>query len=317
MGKPAVSTNAGVSKPQFSAVIPTFNRGPLVQRAVESALTQTYPPVEIIVVDDGSTDETRNILSAYEGRIIYLYQENSGSAVARNHGIQAASTNWVALLDSDDVWLEGHLEKMGNAIQETSGVAHYYFADTIQPPERGGGSLWQSLSFNIDGAYEYRLDGSAWALMGIQPMMLQSTVFNRAAFLQAGGFLQELRYRDDTHMFLRLGLEQPLCAVAGFGARMSADDDPDNRLTLSFNRTKRGYHMQTIMNEDLLQKMPDINPQSRKLIRARLANAHWSLARVAWQEKDFSEFFSQLRYSMGKGSKRQFANRFVRLANRP
>jgi hypothetical protein len=205
---------------------------------------------------------------------------------------------------------------MATAIQATGGSANYYFTDTIQPPEKGGGSLWQAINFSIDGRYEFRQDGSEWALKNIQPMMLQSTIFKRAAFLQVGCFLQKLRYRDDTHMFLRLGIEQPLCAVSGFGAKMYGDDAPENRLTLTYDRSLRGFQMQTIMNEDLLQQMPDIQPAKKEIIQTRLATAHWSLARAAWLEKDYGEFVKQLSFSAGKGSLREFANRIWRLALR-
>lgn len=282
----------------ISAVIPTYNRGHLIQRAIDSVLGQTQPPDEVIIVDDGSADDTRERVSYYGESVKYVHQENCGSAVARNRGIELAKSTWVALLDSDDVWLEEHLEKVTRAIHGTGGRANYYFADTIQPPEKGGGRLWQAIEFDINGEFEFREDGSEWALMGIQPMMLQSTVFNRSAFLDAGAFLKPLRYRDDTHMFLKLGIGQPLCAVKECGAKMSGDDDPTNRLTLSYNRTKSGTVMQVIMNQDLLESIPDLDPKTKNVLNQRLAIAHWSLARYAWRDHSFIEFFSQAAKSL-------------------
>ena len=90
--------------PLVSVVIPTFNYGQFVVEAVESALAQSYSPLEIIVVDDGSTDDTHERLKPYMSRIRYIYQVNSGLSAARNTGIQAARGEWVAFLDSDDKW---------------------------------------------------------------------------------------------------------------------------------------------------------------------------------------------------------------------
>ena len=91
----------------ISAVIPTYNRRDMVCEAIDSALTQTYPCHEIIVVDDGSTDGTGELLrEKYGDRIRYIRQENAGPSAARNRGIEAATGEWIAFLDSDDLWVE-------------------------------------------------------------------------------------------------------------------------------------------------------------------------------------------------------------------
>lgn len=96
-----------------SVVIPTYNRAGTIRTAIDSVLAQTYPHTEIIVVDDGSTDETYQLLKTYqqERKIIYLTQGNSGPAAARNHGIKMAHGEFVAFLDADDHWLPEKLAK--------------------------------------------------------------------------------------------------------------------------------------------------------------------------------------------------------------
>lgn len=96
---------------RISVVIPTYNRKRLLLRAVESVLAQTFPAYEIIVVDDGSTDATREALRPYGKRIRYIYQEKSGVSAARNSGITTARGDWIALLDSDDLWHPQKLER--------------------------------------------------------------------------------------------------------------------------------------------------------------------------------------------------------------
>ncbi len=92
------------AQPLVSVVIPTFNRGRLLLHAVESALAQTEANIEVIVVDDGSTDETSQLLESYQDRIKYLWQPNSGVGAARNAGMEKASGEFIAFLDSDDRW---------------------------------------------------------------------------------------------------------------------------------------------------------------------------------------------------------------------
>ncbi len=87
-----------------SVIIPTYNRAHVLARALDSVLAQDYSPMEIILVDDGSTDHTRQVLRPYKGRITVLTQSNAGVSAARNLGIQNSRGNLIALLDSDDAW---------------------------------------------------------------------------------------------------------------------------------------------------------------------------------------------------------------------
>ena len=97
--------------PLISVIIPTFNRASYIVEAVESVLTQSYAPVELIVVEDGSTDDTRQTLMGLSEKFHYLRQENSGVAAARNAGIAIATGSFLAFLDSDDLWLNDKLQQ--------------------------------------------------------------------------------------------------------------------------------------------------------------------------------------------------------------
>jgi len=93
-----------------SVVIPAYNMGPSIARAVDSVLAQSRPADEIIVVDDGSIDDTAAVLKSYGSQIRPIHQENAGACAARNRGIQAASSDWIAFLDGDDEWIPQKLE---------------------------------------------------------------------------------------------------------------------------------------------------------------------------------------------------------------
>ena len=96
--------------PTVSVIIPTYNRAAVVTEAIDSVLAQTFRNFELIVIDDGSTDDTFDRLAAYQGRIHLICQENHGVSHARNIGIRAARGEYIALLDSDDLWLPKKLE---------------------------------------------------------------------------------------------------------------------------------------------------------------------------------------------------------------
>lgn len=106
----------------FSVIIPSYNREHILPKAIDSVLQQTFADFELIIVDNGSTDNTRQLIESYsrqDSRIRYFWQENSGSpAGSRNTGIQNAQGEWVAFLDSDDWWFSSKLEEVHKAIQE-------------------------------------------------------------------------------------------------------------------------------------------------------------------------------------------------------
>lgn len=105
--------------PFFSVIIPTYNRSAFIDRCIQSVLNQTFKSFELIIVDDGSTDNTRSLLEKYslDSRVRVLSQKNTGVSSARNNGVEIANANWITFLDSDDVWMEHKLQTQYNYIQ--------------------------------------------------------------------------------------------------------------------------------------------------------------------------------------------------------
>lgn len=101
-----------MEEPSVSVVIPTFNQADYLGQCIDQVLGEGYEALEIIVIDDGSSDETKQVLESYEGRIQTIHQENQGQAVARAKGLELASGELVCLLDSDDYWTSGFLSKL-------------------------------------------------------------------------------------------------------------------------------------------------------------------------------------------------------------
>ena len=110
------------SRPFISVIIPAYNREVYLVEAVQSALDQTLPPGEIIVVDDGSTDRTGEIARSFGGIVRCIRQENQGVAYARNTGVSASIGEWIAFLDSDDLWIHEKLERQMAYLNEHSEI---------------------------------------------------------------------------------------------------------------------------------------------------------------------------------------------------
>jgi len=118
-------------KYRISVVIPNYNYAQYIGEALDSVLRQSFPPHEIIVVDDGSTDNSVNVVNTYGDRVRLIEQQNQHLSAARNTGIQAATGNWIALLDSDDIWHPRKLEFQVQALEQHS---HWTFVSS-QPDE--------------------------------------------------------------------------------------------------------------------------------------------------------------------------------------
>jgi glycosyltransferase involved in cell wall biosynthesis len=268
--------------PAIVAIIPAYNRAGTIVRAVESVLDQTVPAEDVLVVDDGSTDATRTVLAPFADRIRIETIENSGAAVARNIGVERTSAPWIAFLDSDDYWLPDHLARVSAAIVATEGRAGVYFDDTSRPADgRDDASLFALADFTVDGPWTLTDDAVDWMIRPRQPSMLQSSVFARTAWESVGGLWPELRSRHDTHVFLRLGIGAPMCAVAGVGCQMTDDDDTGNRqMDAMGTRSRRYWHHTVALYSDILDRHGHrLSDDHRAVLARRLARGHLALAR--------------------------------------
>ena len=191
--------------PVVSVVIPAFNAERTVLSAVESALRQTIADVEVLVVDDGSSDGTRSVLAAIrDARVSVLSQENRGPAAARNVGIEAASSPLVAFLDSDDLWLPDYLERArtGIARQARPGFA---YTDAWAFDPRSGKVRTRSVMAPMRPPDPPPRRPEAFLLELLRRnFVFTSTVVPRSVLLGVGGFDPELLRAEDYDLWIRI-----------------------------------------------------------------------------------------------------------------
>jgi glycosyltransferase involved in cell wall biosynthesis len=214
-----------------SAIITTYNYGRFVVDAVESVLAQTYPHVEVIVVDDGSTDDTTLRLQPYMGRIRYVHQENSGVDAARNHGIRLAAGQFIGLLDADDMWHPQRLQRQMQFIADHPQAA-VIAADTIIDLTNG----WPVLS-----------DATPAGAVSIEQLVIRarfapsSALIRKDCFDVVGLFRSNISGAADRDMWIRLAaryeitlLGLPLMFYRNHGQNMSTAaahmDEVDRRM---------------------------------------------------------------------------------------
>lgn len=130
-------------KPYFSVVIPTFNRASKLKNTLESVLAQKFTDFEVLVMDDGSTDNTRTIVESFnDTRIYYDWAPNSGGpATPRNRGIDLAKSDWICFLDADDIWYPQKLQSVKNAIDLNPDCALFCHNEVVSRKENQGKSI--------------------------------------------------------------------------------------------------------------------------------------------------------------------------------
>lgn len=187
-----------------SAVIPTLNRAEPVLRALASVHTQTRPPDEIIVVDDGSTDDTARRVRAAFPEVVYLHQDNRGVSAARNRGVSAAGGEWIAFLDSDDEWRPEKLERQCEALERNPG---YPLCHTDEVWIRDGRRVNPRRRHAKRGGRIFR---HCLPLCAISP---SAALIRRAALDELGGFDESLPACEDYDLWLRLCARHPVLLV--------------------------------------------------------------------------------------------------------
>jgi len=192
--------------PRVSAVIIVYNGAPFVGKAIESVLAQTERDLELVVVDDGSTDDTAQVVARYtDSRLRYIYQENGGLSSARNTGIRNSTGPWVAFLDCDDWWLPHKLERQ--------------LARAAERPEAGlvyGSVVVVNETGDIDYVLSAAIEGDV-----LEPLLFgnkvagsaSSAMVRRDVFDRVGMFDEQVRYAEDWEFWLRVASAYPFAKV--------------------------------------------------------------------------------------------------------
>jgi glycosyltransferase involved in cell wall biosynthesis len=178
-----------------SVIIPTHNRAHTLSRAIDSVLSQTLSPLEIIVIDDGSEDDTARLMHERYGQCHYHHQANQGVSSARNAGIEKARGEWIALLDSDDRWLPNKLQSQLDAL---AGSPHYRLCHTEE--------LWIRNGVKVNPMRKHAKSGGR-IFQRCLPLCLispSSVVLHRTLFDDFGNFDTQLPACEDYDLWLRI-----------------------------------------------------------------------------------------------------------------
>lgn len=187
--------------PTVSVIITTYNRAQFLKEAIESVLNQSYQDFELIVIDDGSEDETQEIVDSYGDRIEYHFQKNAGISCTRNRGLEHAKGEYIAFLDSDDLW-KRHKLRMQMEFFERNAESHICYTDEI----------WIRNGLRVNPKKTHQ-KYSGWIFHHCIPLCiisLSSAMMRSRLFQSVGLFDEQLPVCEDYDLWLRVSLIIPI-----------------------------------------------------------------------------------------------------------
>jgi glycosyltransferase involved in cell wall biosynthesis len=198
--------------PKVSVIIPTYNRASLLIGAVESALSQTFSDLEVVLIDDGSTDQTANILERFlagrvedRGRVRYFWQENGGQSVAFNRGMELAAGEWLAFLASDDRWLPEKLTLQLEVLRQLGPRCDACITDAIYMNNVAlTKTAFEHVGSPYPGSFGMITDPLRRVAGGWHGMYVQTLIVRKKVLGEVGGFDPNLHLSEDLDFLFRL-----------------------------------------------------------------------------------------------------------------
>lgn len=243
----------------ISVIIPVFNRPQKIQACIQSILNQTVPPTEIIVVDDGSTDETPNILNQFRDRIQTIsLPQNQGVSAARNCGITQSTGDWIALCDSDDTWEPQKLEKQSQFIRQ------YPFFEIIQSEE-----IWIRNSKRVNPCNHHQKPEGFIFIPSLELCLISpsAVLLNRSLWNQFGPFDTTLPACEDYDLWLKITRQKPVGLDPSLSViKYGGDDDQLSKRYPAMDQ----FRVQSLVYMINQESDPEIKQKIRIILQKKL-----------------------------------------------
>lgn len=286
-----------MSKPMVSVVIPTYNRAHCINEAIDSVLAQSFDNYEMVVVDDGSSDSTAEVLRSYESFAKVLRQTNGGVSAARNTGIRASIGEWIAFLDSDDTWEPDKLKTQVEDLRSNrTAVAHAVDALIGNP-------LARSISvFDLRGVREEFKERPfrqrpLWDVLKTQ-FPTQCCMVRKDVIEKIGYFDTAMNVYEDSDFMARLALEGPFVVNCYQGVnirRIAGGPSPLSDL----HKTERVQALQNLVcTYTRLKRDPRLTSEELQRVCRSLSGVECEIALQYWRRKQWSSAVDSFRQSV-------------------
>ena len=265
--------------PAVSVVIPSYNRSELLLNAIESVLRQTYTDYELIVIDDGSTDDTRKKLLPYMERIRYLYQSNQGASAAQNAGIRVSRGKWVSILGSDDIWQPTKLERQFEVLSILGSEfgACVTNCDYIGNPEMNS-TVFEEAGINTNKEYG-PLENPILYIVKENGICAQSLLVLRSLLNDLGGFDENLGLSEDRDLIFRLSFKTRFCFISTPLVSIGRTPDVQRLTSLLSRKDDQSYKWLELAHKKMLSRPELVDHEIRETIKNELIAIYYGWAR--------------------------------------
>ncbi len=278
----------------FSVVIPLYNKAPYVTKAVQSVLAQTVRDVEVLIVNDGSTDISIDKIGEFtDNRLRIIHQANAGVSAARNTGVQQARFDYVAFLDADDWWDEHFLEDMQTLIGQFPeaglyGSSYYVVKNHGYTPAQIGVTHDFSAGY-IDyfGVYARTF----WV-----PINCSFVVVKKSVFIEENGFRVALKFGEDLDLWIRIALKHKVGYVNKLLAYSNQDAETANRALGEIRFWRKSEHV--IFNLDYLAEHERSNPGLKQLLDGLRVRSLTDYYLNGWYPEDVQVVLSRVNFAV-------------------
>jgi len=256
---------------KVSVIIATYNYGRYIKTAIDSVLAQTYSDVEIVVVDDGSKDNTRDIVTSYGDSVKYIYQKNRGPAAARNTGIFESKGEFIAFLDADDYYAKDNLKIKMSFLENTDGAgwifSDWQYVDEDKKILDKGSTKFKFAEKKLTGMI---FEDLIYHRNYISPC---SVVIKRSILKDIGYFDPDVRSQEELDLWLRTSLKYPVYYI----------DDVLVYVTVHSNSLSRDFSKWVYGNALIVEKLkyliPKDFPNRKRVLNRIIADKHTYLGR--------------------------------------
>lgn len=270
-----------MNNPYFSIIIPAYNRAAILPSTISSVINQTFTDWELIIIDDGSKDNTREVVNDFKDpRINYFYQQNAERSAARNNGIRQANGKYICFLDSDDWYEPTHLETLDNEIKQKGFPVALFFTNSF---------FYQKGEKQIMEIPDLKSDPMCYLLL--HPVIPARVCVHR-------NILSEFRFREDIVivedqvLWVTIANKYPVFHIPIYSVVYHLHDDN------SIN-AKNNCYKPRLKGLRLLFKQPDMKGKiSGSIKRALISNCYYGIARHFYYQKMFIKMFSAILASM-------------------
>ncbi|MFE3870836.1 glycosyltransferase family 2 protein [Flavobacterium sp. ZS1P70] len=239
--------------PFFSVIIPLFNKEKFIEATLKSVLNQTFIDFELLIINDGSTDNSATIIKGFDDpRIRYFYKENDGVSSARNDGIEKAQSDYISFIDADDYWYPDFLEEMFKIIQSYPQEKIFSAAIEIETSKKVIPASYSIVKTNDCEIVNYFTASSKETII-----CTSCAVFHKTIFEETGNFDSEIKSGQDTDMWIRIGINYPVVFSWKILARYIYDEN-----SLSKNKN----YVNKKINFSKFEQPEKTNPSLKKFL---------------------------------------------------